>query len=652
MFKKSSLIALVFLTQIVQQAGAADALAVNDLTENDFFNDLPVVLTATRLKQSKKDSPIASTVIDREMIEASGFTEIADLLRLAPGMLVNYHSGHIVNAGYQFLFDRFRVRLQVLVDGMSVFTPSFGEMPWTQLGITIDDIERIEVIRGPSSASYGPNAMTGVISIITRHAALDGGLKFKANEGVNGRSERYLSVGSSEGNFDFKLSLGARKDDGFERRYDSKDLSIANFRGDYQATNNDVITFSFSNNSGDYQEDASDGLYDAMPEHVKSVKQATQQSKWVHSFSDGDNFTLNYYQQTFDDNNNFDGDFGNIMAGGYGIVPISESVSTNRENLEVTYSTYSDAVSLTVGGLYRSDDTLAPEYLNNINKNVITRQLFVNTEFHLNEDNVINVGVLRDDNDTGGTTTSPRIAFNHQINKNHMTRISYAEATRSPFALEEYLNRVVWVPDIATSYTLWSDLSDLKPEQIKSLDIGYIAMLNNNSTEIDVRIYKNELTDIIILDGTNFTGGFLQGDEFDISGLETTVTHRFDNTKVVFNYARTKISAGDLLFGQPFWYETGAPKDSASFLFMHNFANKVKASAGYYYTSSYQQLCCESDQQDPRKRLDFTLSKLFKLGKYYSKLKLVLQNVTNEKVETRLYNNYDRQGYISFSIGL
>ncbi|MCW8911318.1 MAG: TonB-dependent receptor plug domain-containing protein, partial [Gammaproteobacteria bacterium] len=261
-------IPIVFLSilfiAICGRISLAQELVIAELTENDYFGDLPVVLTTTRLKQSKKNSPTATTIIDREMIEASGFTEIADLLRLAPGMLVNYDSGHIANAGYQFLYDRYRVRLQVLVDGMSVYTPLFGEMPWTQLGITIDDIDRIEVIRGPSSASYGPNAMTGVISIITKHAVLDSGISLKANQGSMGRSEQFLTMGDTSGNLDYKLSLAARKDDGFENRYDEKDLGVAYFRGDYQATDNDVVTFYFNYSSGDYQEDSTPTLNSSM----------------------------------------------------------------------------------------------------------------------------------------------------------------------------------------------------------------------------------------------------------------------------------------------------------------------------------------------------------------------------------------------------
>ena len=649
LFNKLSLTTLIILSQILPNTSSAQESAVAQLTESDFFDDFPVVLTATRLKQSKKNSPTATTIIDREMIEASGFTDIVDLLRLAPGMLVNYDSGHIGNAGYQFLFDRYTVRLQVLVDGMSVYTPIFGEMPWTQLGITIDDIERIEVIRGPSSASYGPNAMTGVISIITRHAALDKGLKFKVNQGVNGRSEQYATMGDSNGNFDYKLSLGARKDDGFKKRHDSKELTVANFRGDYQASNNDVITFSINYNSGDYQEDGAEGLNNVTPDHIKNVRQTTGQSKWVHNFSDGDIFTLNYYQQIFKDKNIYIGDY---TSDGIGFIPRDESVTTNRKNLELSYSTYSDRYSLTLGALYREDNTISPQYLFDTNIDIATSQVFINTELQLNKDNILNLGVLHDDNDTGGATTSPRIALNHHISKNHTARISYAESTRSPFAFEEYTNYVVYVPDFSSDLAVWSDLSDLKPERIKSLDIGYIGTLNNNATEIDLRVYKNWLTDIIVLDDDLLTGGFLQGDEFSITGFEATLSHKFENTKATLNYARTTIKAGNLQHGNPGWYETGAPEDIISLLIMHNFGNKVSGSLGYYYTGEYQQLCCEVQQQNPRRRIDLTLSKTFKLGKYNSKIKFVLQNATNEKINTRLFNNYDRQGYISFSLEL
>ena len=622
---------------------AAQELEESFLTEGDFFNEIPVVLTATRLKQSKKNSPTATTIIDREMIEASGFTEIVDLLRLAPGMLVNSESGNLASAGYQFLFNRFTARFQVLVDGNSVNTPLFGEIPWAQIGVSIEDIERIEVIRGASSASYGPNAMTGLISIVTKHAALDRGAKIKINEGANGRSEQYFTFGDSNGDFDYKLSLSARKDNGFRKRYDSTDLLEANFRGDYQPTSNDRMTFSINHSVGDFQEDIVDRLSLSTPDHKKRITRFSFQGKWTHDFSRTDSLSLSYYQQKYQDKDRYLGDF---TGDGLGFIPINESFTTKRKNLEVTYSKYADDYSLVFGTLYRKDNTIAPEYLFETDRDIITRQVFVNGEFRLNKRNIINAGLLYDNNDTGGSTTSPRISFNHHLNKNHTFRISYAESSRSPFSLEEYTNRVIFVPALNANLIVAQDLGDLKPELLKSYDFGYIGTLNNNATEIDLRIYKSNLSRLIL----PTVSGYLQGGDFDIAGFEATASHEFKNTKIILNYARTKITAGNIEFGNDADYETGAPKDSGSLLVMHDFPGKLKASLGYYYTGEYQQLCCEIQQQAPRRRLDLTVSKAFKFGGKNSEIKFVLQNATNEKVDTILLNNYDRQAFMSFSL--
>jgi iron complex outermembrane receptor protein len=648
MFNKTTITVFLCLLLTLAQDALGQELTAPLLTESDYFDDLPIVLTATRLKQSRKDSPIATTIIDREMIQASGFTEIPDLLRLAPGILVNYDSGHIANAGYQFLFNRYTVRYQVLVDGRSVYTPLFGEMPWTQLGITIDDIDRIEVIRGPDSASYGPNAMTGVISIITRDAVLDSGIKIKANQGSNGRSEQFITAGDNIDNFDYKLSLGTRKDNGFKQRYDDKDLLIANFRGDYQATNNDTLTFLFNYNSGKYQEDSTETLNENMPEHPKDIEHHSQQIKWTHNITVNNLFTLNYYQQYYDDENSYLGDYTND---GLGFIPINESVTAKRKNLEIAYSNYADTRSFTLGALYRVDNTIAPEYLYNVDKDIDTLQFFINTEWHLNESNILNISLLHDDNNTGGSTLSPRISLNHYINPNHMLRVSYAKATRSPFALEEYTNRVVYIPALSSNLDVWTDLSDLEPETIKTIDAGYLGSFNNKATEVDVRVYKNRLSNLIVQDW-GIGGGFRQGDEFSMTGFEMTLTHKMANSRAILNYARTMIHANDLVYADSIWFETGTPEHNASLLVMHDFSKSVNGSLGYYYTGTYQQLCCEVQQQTPRKRLDLTLSNEFKLGEYNSLLRLVLQNITNEQVDTLLLNNYDRQGYLSFSMEL
>jgi len=82
------------------------------LSEEAYWGEVPVI-----------DAPVAVTVIDRRMIEASGAREIPELFRMVPGFIVGYHNGHTPLVGYHMSDGRYSRRLQVLVDGRSIFTP-------------------------------------------------------------------------------------------------------------------------------------------------------------------------------------------------------------------------------------------------------------------------------------------------------------------------------------------------------------------------------------------------------------------------------------------------------------------------------------------------------------------------------------------------
>lgn len=123
-----------------------------------FFGAIPMVLTASRLAQSPLDAPAPVTVIDREMIVASGFNEIHDLLRLAPGFLVADHPDGPPAVASHGLGDAHARRIKVMVDGRTINSPLWGNVIWDNLPLRVDDVERIEVVRGPNGAAYGVNA--------------------------------------------------------------------------------------------------------------------------------------------------------------------------------------------------------------------------------------------------------------------------------------------------------------------------------------------------------------------------------------------------------------------------------------------------------------------------------------------------------------
>ena len=184
----------------------------------DLFLDepLPEVLTATRLKQAPAAVPGSVSVIDRTLIEASGARDIPELMRLVPGMMVGYSNGNQSTVNYHGGRVSEARRLQVLIDGRSVYRPGLATVDWTDLPLAIEDIERIEVFRGPNTVSYGANALMGVISIITRQPADATGTRIKYTRGERGINDWYGSQGFSSENADFLLSLSGQSDNGFD----------------------------------------------------------------------------------------------------------------------------------------------------------------------------------------------------------------------------------------------------------------------------------------------------------------------------------------------------------------------------------------------------------------------------------------------------
>ncbi|TAK41787.1 MAG: Plug domain-containing protein, partial [Betaproteobacteria bacterium] len=123
------------------------------VTEKSFFEELPVVLSASRIPQSLAATPGAVTVLDRAFIRATGYRDIPSLLKLVPGFQAVSERGGQTHVTYHGFGNAYPNRMQVLIDGRSVYSPSFyGGVDWFLVPVTIDEIERIEVLRGSNSA--------------------------------------------------------------------------------------------------------------------------------------------------------------------------------------------------------------------------------------------------------------------------------------------------------------------------------------------------------------------------------------------------------------------------------------------------------------------------------------------------------------------
>lgn len=234
------------------QPAYADDLFVSNLA-------LPDVLTATHLYQPPAAVPGSVSSIDQELIAASGARNITDLLRLVPGMLVAPDSGNLTTVNYHGTSSGQARRLQVLIDGRSVYRAGFAQVDWSDLPVAIEDIQRIEVFRGPNTVSYGANALLGVINIITINPKDSHGTALKTNLGKNGIRDWYARQAWHSDRSDLRLSLSGLADQGFDKRadgsnfHDGRRLSRFNLRANHQLNEQNSIDWQLAFKEGSNQ---------------------------------------------------------------------------------------------------------------------------------------------------------------------------------------------------------------------------------------------------------------------------------------------------------------------------------------------------------------------------------------------------------------
>ena len=161
----------VGLLAIAESPGAArDAEALGDLSLQDLMAVEVEVTSVARRGQSVKDAAAAIFVLSNADIIRSGATTIPDLLRYVPGVHVGLVNGHTSAVSVRGLSGGLSNKLLVMIDGRTVYTPLFAGAVWSKENPPIEDIERIEVIRGPGGSVWGANAFNGVVNIITKSA--------------------------------------------------------------------------------------------------------------------------------------------------------------------------------------------------------------------------------------------------------------------------------------------------------------------------------------------------------------------------------------------------------------------------------------------------------------------------------------------------
>ncbi len=268
------------------------------------------ITSVSKKPQTISDSAAAVFVITQDDIRRSGATSIPEVLRLAPGINVAHIDSNkwaITARGFN---GRFANKLLVLMDGRSVYTPLFSGVYWDIQDTLLDDIERIEVIRGPGATLWGANAVNGVINIITKHSENTQGILVKGGYGSEEKGFAALRYGGTFGNnANYRAYIKYFNRGGYEaisggEAADDWNALRGGFRFDSQVNSKDTLTVQgdvYNGTEGQTNQDLSFSppSYRAITDEDTTFSGGNLLLRWERTLSETSDLALQtYYDRT------------------------------------------------------------------------------------------------------------------------------------------------------------------------------------------------------------------------------------------------------------------------------------------------------------------------------------------------------------------
>jgi iron complex outermembrane recepter protein len=283
---------------------------VEDLTQLSLEDLMRIEVTSVSKKGERlSDAPAAIFVITQEDIRRSGVTSIPEALRMAPGVEVAKIDANKWAISARGFNSRFATKLLVLLDGRSIYSPVFSGVWWDVQDTLLEDIDRIEVIRGPGATLWGANAVNGVINIITRKAGETQGGLISAGAGTEEKGFGAVRYG---------LKTGENTAVRAYAKYFNRDASVTStgaeaadewdqfrtgFRMDHEPSGQNNFTL-----QGDYYQGRSGSTYNVVtlsPPYSMSFDEKPDLlggnvlGRWKHVYSNTSELTLQaYYDRT------------------------------------------------------------------------------------------------------------------------------------------------------------------------------------------------------------------------------------------------------------------------------------------------------------------------------------------------------------------
>ena len=606
---------MLLLCSVVTPIAASESN--NDLlSEADYFSELPLVFSASRIDQPINQSPAAVTIIDRDMIDASGARSIADILRLVPGMMVGHRAGYFPVVSYHGLSSQYSRRMQVLVDGRSVYEPSFGGVKWASLPLSLEDIERIEVVRGANAAAYGANAFLGVISIITRNAILDEGIAIKAQKGDQGFASTTVRYGGHVSETDFRVTAEKQLDDGINNFDDDSDTGTVSVRVDSKLSSDDLLSVQFGFTNADIEQGATSFV---PPRFIDSASDYVQ-ARWRHDLGKGQEFSVQAFRNTYTEKDFWQG--GGILYDRYAF--------KEREQIEAQHVlTFGQDHRLVWGAGFRRDGIMDEPSFNTFEKHhVHMRRLFAHAESHLTDKLLMNAGVMVEDQTFVGTNTSPRLAFNYFATNRQSLRLSVSRAYRNPVMFEEVGDISFKNASGVPIFSLLASDGNIEPEEIDSYELGYFLTLPAMRGSFDAKLYQDDIEKLVrsFFDPSKSKLNFRNLDTAKVRGLELQLDSKLSEQVDMFaNYSYADVDSEDLDGS----YTKSVPRHKVSLLLSYKAKNGLRSSMVYHYVDEMEWLGT-NDALDAYDRLDLNFSRDFSISDWSAEWQLSFHNISGD----------------------
>mgnify|MGYP003384093714 FL=1 len=453
-------------------------------------------------KTARKASQIAAaiTVLTADDIRNSLATTIPDALRLVPGLQVARIDAHNWVVSSRGFGDRSTNKLLVMIDGRSIYSHLYGGVLWDQHDVVLDDIERIEVIRGPGASVWGANAVNGVINIITRSALdIQSGTTVTATAGSEMSYTSLRTSGAMSENGAYRAYAKYRNQDdavyhGGSKADDGWDDWRTGFRMDWQGDNDTHITLQGDMHRGDFSERIR--ALDFAPPFSQLITDDVDVwghnilARWSTTLSGGGRSELQaYYDKQQRDQ-----------------WVLEESTTT----YDINYNYQLPRLGrheIIVGGGYRYIDNELPDgdisigqlrFFTPEQRDDELFSFFAQDEIEVLNDTLwLTLGIKLEDNDYSGFETQPNIRLRWALSKGHMLWGAVSKAIRTPSRAEHDSFIVLDIvntgpPPVAL---ILQANKDFDSEELIAWELGY-RFIGSDTLSFDLSLFFNDYDDL------------------------------------------------------------------------------------------------------------------------------------------------------------